>query len=197
MYVLFFFNGAGCLICSAPLPTPLLDLWSTKASHTFALLSDEDAGELASSCVFWLSVPKGDSVRQVGDTESMSSVRLLWCIKKKKIGGQNLKNIYIFKSHKSRSMTNVTVALRRAERPWVFSPGMYLVTGRLKDASPSFYALLEFYEWTKTVPSAEGEEGGADWRPQRGLHFGRGGGAKAAIIIIVFNLHHPSYITHK
>lgn len=48
-----------------------------KAIHTFALLSEEDAGELASSGVFWHSVPTGDSVRQVGESESMSGVRLL------------------------------------------------------------------------------------------------------------------------
>ena len=48
-----------------------------KAIHTFALLSEEEAGELASSGVFWQSVPTGDSVRKVGETESISAVRLL------------------------------------------------------------------------------------------------------------------------
>lgn len=48
-----------------------------KAIHTFALLSGEEAGELASSGVFWQSVPTGDTVRQVVETESMSGVRLL------------------------------------------------------------------------------------------------------------------------
>ena len=44
-----------------------------KAIHTFALLSEqEEAGELASSGVFWKSVPTGDSVRQVGEAESMA-----------------------------------------------------------------------------------------------------------------------------
>lgn len=40
------------------------------------MISGEDAGELASSGVFWQSVPGGESVRQVGDTESMSGVRI-------------------------------------------------------------------------------------------------------------------------
>lgn len=51
-------------------------LLSDQTTHTFPVISDEDAGELASSGVFWKSVPGGESVRQAGDTESMSGVTI-------------------------------------------------------------------------------------------------------------------------
>lgn len=93
-----------------------------KTIHTFALLSDEEAGELASSGVFWQSVPRGDSVRQVGDTESMSGVRLLWYIKR--TTKQKQTRVLINDKYDS------GLPLSRAAR--VFSPGIYLVTERLE-----------------------------------------------------------------
>lgn len=54
----------------------VVDDLTSQTVHTFPVISDEDAGELASSGVFWKSVPGGESVRQAGDTESMSGVRI-------------------------------------------------------------------------------------------------------------------------
>lgn len=106
-----------------------------KAIHTFALLSVEDAGELASSGVFWQSVPTGDSARQVGETESMSGVRLFWYItrRKKKKKKRKKSKITHTHTHESWLMTNMTVAFRWGRAARVFSPGIvYLVTGRLE-----------------------------------------------------------------
>lgn len=95
-----------------------------KAIHTLAPLSEEDAGEIASSGVFWQSVPTGDSVRKVGETASISGVWLFLYIR---VNKQKIKHntspaqwqIYIY----------IELPLGR-ER--VFSPGIYLVTGWLE-----------------------------------------------------------------
>lgn len=59
------------------IPDVNVEYGHNKGTGTLALLSEEEeAGELASSSV-WHNVPAGDSVRQVGDIESMSAICFL------------------------------------------------------------------------------------------------------------------------
>lgn len=131
-----------------------------KTIHTFALLSDEEAGELASSGVFWQSVPRGDSVRQVGDTESMSGVRLLWYIKR--TTKQKQTRVLINDKYDS------GLPLSRAAR--VFSPGIYLVTERL-ECKPLLLCSARIL-WMNQDCTIRRGGGGADWRPQRPTFWG-------------------------
>lgn len=101
----------------------VLNMGSAEAVHTFALLSDEEAGEVASSGIFWQSVPRGESVRQVGDTESMTGVRLLGYTER----------THSYTKTTTRALVNdkydTGFPLSRAR---VLSPGIYLVTERLE-----------------------------------------------------------------
>ena len=111
----------------------------TKCINTFTLSSGEDAVDPASSRVssHFLNVliPSLDSVLQA-DAVSMSGGKLLTYMTT------------------TMSWYYMSPFVQYRKLP------LQVYTWHIDDwnASPSFYTLLEFYEWTQTVPSVEGSE---------------------------------------